>query len=610
MIELNLIKSELQHIVESISPIVGAEVAVYDYNYIVIASTLTNKHITPGEKVRGGNVMRYVMRTGQIFINEHPSYSEVCTNCNIKDECMEFAAVTCPIIFHDETIGAISFTAFNNNQKHRILENQKELAAFVDKLSILIASLVAEKELIREKDINVQKLETILSSINDGIIAIDEHGHIINFNKLALQRLSINIEKGKKIPLEIYNRLSIDYVLKTGQPKINKEVRYYDGKSTKGVMISTWPIINLNNVVGAVTVIKDILEIHSLVNQLTVSNNYYTMDDIITNCPIMIRLKEQALRIARSDSTVLITGESGTGKELFSRSIHANSLRTNKPFVAINCAAIPETLLESELFGYEEGAFTGARKNGKPGKIELANGGTLFLDEIGDMPLSLQAKLLRVVEERRLERIGSINQTIIDVRIIAATHRNLEKLIEEREFREDLYFRLNVIPLRIPPLRERTGDINLLLNYYINQFLVLDDQPKHFTEEALRYLNNYYWPGNARELRNCVEYALNTQTGNFITEKDLPHRIIRYNNQNKISEMINKDFEEGCDYGKLSNIQQDVHNVDVTLKEMEITLIERALKRFGKNHDGKVNAAQILGIDVSTLYRKIKKYKI
>ncbi len=594
MSTLGLINMELQQIVESISPIVGVEVAVYDDDHFVIAATITNEHVTPGMKLKDGEIIKYVMRTGKTLINKYPREHQVCQPCSLKETCPEYGDISCPIIIEDKIIGMVSFTAFDEVQRKKLLDTQKELLGFVSKLSKLIGSLVFEKELIREKDLTMQKMETILNSINDGIISIDENGQLINYNKLAIKRLGYALNSGEATPSDLMKQLKLNTVLNTGEPVLNREVRYNIGENYINLMTSVLPILEQNNVVGAVSVIRDMEEVHGLVNELTTSQNLkYTMSDIITHSPLMLKLKEDATRIARNNSTILITGESGTGKELLSRAIHNASPRANKPFVAINCAAIPEALLESELFGYEEGAFTGAGKKGKPGKFELAHGGTLFLDEIGDMSLGLQAKLLRAVEDQQIERIGGTTPVQMDIRIIAATNKNLEKMVEEKEFREDLFFRLNVIPLRIPPLRERPEDISLLLEYFLDK-LQINSHNKSFSEEALKTLNNYNWPGNVRELSNCVEYAMNIQSESLIDIEDLPPRIRKKNNENK-----NIIRYEGAQNYEI-----------LTIEEMERQLIIKALDKYGWSHEGKTNAAKVLGIHPSTLYRKIKRYNI
>nr|WP_256371182.1 MULTISPECIES: sigma 54-interacting transcriptional regulator [unclassified Fusibacter] len=292
-----------------------------------------------------------------------------------------------------------------------------------------------------------------------------------------------------------------------------------------------------------------------------------------------------AMRAAMSSSTVLIQGESGTGKELFARAIHNHSARADCAFVAINCGAIPENLLESELFGYESGAFTGANTKGKPGKFELADGGTLFLDEIGDMPLNLQVKLLRVLQERAVERLGSSEPTPIDVRIICATHRDLELMVKEGEFREDLYYRIQVLPVMIPPLRERTEDIPDLVKQLVKRKKERLSIGRNITvsDEVMKMFMTHRWTGNIRELENVIEYSLNIDTDGIVTSEDLPNRF----------------------YGQGSRRKSD--RGFMTLQQMEHDLIKSAISHYGTHKEGIVQICNVLGISRATLYRKMKE---
>lgn len=321
-------------------------------------------------------------------------------------------------------------------------------------------------------------------------------------------------------------------------------------------------------------------ELREQVKKLQSSSNI-TLDNIIGRSLAINLVKERAKQFARGNSTILLQGESGTGKEVFARAIHSASRCAEGPFIAINCAALPENLIESELFGYEDGAFTGAVKGGKVGKFELADGGTLFLDEIGEFPLHLQAKLLRALQERKIQRIGGSREIPVTVRIIAATNRNLEELVSKGDFREDLFYRLSVIPLEIPPLRERKGDISDLAEYYLRiHAKALGKELFGFEKRAINYLCDYDWPGNIRELQNTIEYAVNVAMGNYITVSDLPSRFRKVN--------------------KLEEIKLR------PLKVIEDEYIKEALRIYGDTTEGKVKAAEVLGISVATLYRRIR----
>lgn len=340
----------------------------------------------------------------------------------------------------------------------------------------------------------------------------------------------------------------------------------------------------LNSLYKRISVIeKELATYKSRFREFNKAN--YSLENIIGESEPIVMAKAIVEKAAHTNSNVLILGESGTGKEIFAHAIHSESNRHEGPFVKVNCAAIPSDLLESELFGYEAGAFTGAKKEGKIGKFEIANEGTIFLDEIGDMPLHMQVKLLRVIQEREVEKVGGVASKKINIRIIAATNRNLERLVEEGKFREDLYYRLNVVTIEIPPLRERGNDIILISNHLIKKLSVdLDKKVKGISKEAEQYLKIYEWKGNVRELENILERAINImENSEIIQVKDLPKEITG----KKVS-MVPKKL-------------QDI------LAESEKNAIILALRAADGN---KSKAAKILDIGRTSLYEKIEKYKI
>ena len=312
----------------------------------------------------------------------------------------------------------------------------------------------------------------------------------------------------------------------------------------------------------------------------------YSFDDILGESAIIRKTKELAKRFALSKANILITGESGTGKELWAHAIHGVSQRKDLPLVSVNCGAIPENLLESELFGYEEGAFTGAKKGGKLGKFQLANGGTLFLDEIGDMPLIMQVKILRVLQEGEVEKVGGSGTEKVDVAIIAATNRNLEQMIKEGTFREDLYYRLNVLYFNLPSLREHPEDLELLISHFVTQYCNSSETIKQITPEAMEILSKYSWPGNIREVSAVVERLLVSTASEKITPFDLPRYIC----------IATKNCHKDCQGG-----------LDRALADVERDMITQALQLANGN---KIEAARMLGIPRSRLYRKIEQYHL
>lgn len=331
---------------------------------------------------------------------------------------------------------------------------------------------------------------------------------------------------------------------------------------------------------------------------------------IIGQTPVMEEVMNTIHKIAPTDSTVLIRGESGTGKEGFAKLIHDKSERKNEPFIAINCASIPEHLLESELFGYAKGSFTGALKCGKIGKFEAANKGTLFLDEIGDMSLNLQAKLLRVLEEKVIEKVGGTHPIKVDVRIISATHQNLEDMIIKKQFRKDLFYRLNVIPIQIPPLRERVGDIENLTHYYIKKHCIINNRSFLVpTIEVMEYLKAYSWPGNIRELINVIEYIVSIEEGDVITEQMLPREVINRKSKEKPDPGIYKSVEESV-RRRVQPITKSSAKPNAKPRKPNQQELLRLLDEFGYSSKNKKSLAKHLGISPATLYRWLKKHEI
>jgi PAS domain S-box len=430
-------------------------------------------------------------------------------------------------------------------------------------------------------------LDTVLDSMNSGFFVADTNGVIKAVNNSLCSMLEL--EKDRILHKNAHQILeNWELILEQVRQKNtfeNKEIIYLGNQKKNRFDLSVYPIKNNNDkMTGAVAIFKDIQHVYNMVNKYTGMSAAYTFDDIIGESKIIQQLKAQAKNISGSPSTVLIQGESGTGKELIAQSIHNNSSRRNGSFVAINCGAIPKSLIESELFGYEEGAFTGAKRGGHPGKFELANGGTLFLDEIGEMPLDMQVSLLRVLQEGCVNRLGGNKCTITDVRIIAATNKNLKKEIERGTFREDLYYRLSVIPIYVPPLREREGDIELLIKHFLKVKAVKLGKPiPKVQPDIYEKLIRYRWPGNIREMENCIENIVNMD-GNTSFHFELGETERMQDGPN--AEMLAYDM---C-----------------SLEEWEQKAILMCVAKCNGNI---TRAAQILGVNRSTLHAKINKYK-
>ncbi len=447
----------------------------------------------------------------------------------------------------------------------------------------------------------LQMFELIFDCIHNGIMVTDADGYVTHFNKPYGQFLGLDPEQqiGRHCT-EVIENTRMHIVAQTGQAEINQS-HLIKGQNMVVQRIPIWKDGKVIAVFGQV-MFKDVKDVGKLARELslleskvklyeeeliTLRSTRYTFDSIAGKSEIITNLKKEALRASANHFPVLITGESGTGKELFAQAIHHASPRRVNPFVRINCAAIPRDLLESELFGYDKGAFTGASKGGKPGKFELAGQGTVFLDEIGDLPLEMQPKLLRVIEDKEFERVGGTRIIQSDFRVIAATNRNLEDMISAGDFRKDLFYRLNVIPLNIPPLRERKSDILPVVRYLLKQMAQEANLAEIKTDKAVdRAFKKYGWPGNVRELSNVLERALSAIEGDTICLQDLPFYLQR--GHKKISD------------GSQSSLK------DVQART-EKEAISYALK---ENNNNKARAAQALGIHRTLLYKKMKKYDL
>jgi len=561
-----------------LSQILKVDVEIVDENLNRIAGTgmfagRINKNIE-----HEGYVYKDVIKTGKRKILKEPGRHEICSKCPKllkQGYCEETFEMSMPINTGEKVIGVIGFVCFNEKQREHILYNFDTFAEFLEQISDLISTKAKEEAEKENMLMIIDMLNHIINKIEQGVIIVDEEGKVSSLNRIAEEILKVETEKNIHIEIRA-----------TGNTVMNmKEYEIVMPNKTYLIVGEEYKILESNFKYSKVFIFTDINSLKHKIFSATTTKENMGLKDIIGESLSMKILKSKVKKIAQSSSTVLITGESGTGKELFARAIHMESRRSNNPFVAINCAAIPDTLLESELFGYVKGAFTGADPKGKIGKLEFANSGTLFLDEIGDMPLYLQAKLLRVLEQKEVVRLGSNKPISVDVRVIAATNKNLEKLIEEGTFREDLYYRLNVLPLNIPPLRERKEDIRILTDHFVSKYATLfKKRVMGFDNDVWDFLYKYDWPGNVRELENTVEYMINMLDQNGIISVSLIPQKVRMD--------INK------------------HNDLFPLKKIEIDLIKHALDLYGNNVIGKQQAADALGIGIATLYRKIKKYGI
>lgn len=445
------------------------------------------------------------------------------------------------------------------------------------------------------------QIKAVLNSISEGIIAIDREGRITLINPAAEKILQCSGAAVLERPLQ--EVLSPDApmlkVLETGEGYDNEEILINTPRGRSHYVTTGRPIQNeKGRITGVVAALKDMSQVRELVYSIT-RPSMVTFDDIIANSPVMKNVVEMAKTVARTHSTVLLRGESGTGKEMFARSIHMASPRRDKPFVPVNCAAIPDSLLESELFGFEEGSFTNAKKGGKQGLFEFAHQGTIFLDEIGELSPHLQVKLLRVLQEGKVRRIGSKEELPVDVRVIAATSRNLEEMLQYGSFREDLYYRLNVIPVFLPPLREHKEDIPVLAKNYINKLNPrLGMTVRDISPDAMRKLLDHHWPGNIRELANVIERAMNISAGaeTLVTT----HLLVTP------GEMHTFRPREGGYSPEKPAETATPRTLAEQVADTEILALNRALAA----HKSSRLAGRALGVSHTTILKKMRKYHL
>lgn len=447
-------------------------------------------------------------------------------------------------------------------------------------------------------------LKTILNSVDEGILAVDKEGKITHsnevFSKLLLCTSQDVIGRG------VGDILGTDHfifeILRSGKTYTLLEGRVEKEGRQIRYLISGQPIINhRGQIIGAVATITDFRQAEAIISKVDKIRHLKTFDDIVFQSEKMSRLVTAARTVARSSSTVLLRGESGTGKELFASALHTGGPRRQAPFIALNCTALPETLLESELFGYEEGAFTGATKGGKRGLFEEANGGTLFLDEIGELSLLVQVRLLRTLQEGTIRRVGGHKELRVDVRIIAATHRNLEEMIKKGEFREDLYYRLNVIPFIIPPLRERKEDIPLLAQHLMGKICAKLHKPEtRLTRDSVRFLMNQEWPGNIRQLGNVLERMIN-----FCDSREIvPHDFDIWSDM-RHSAGGNQDIRLR---GNMIEVEVPNLAAGFSLKEIVAHVEKEILIKVLEKYPSSRLAGQVLGVSNTTVLNKMKSY--
>ncbi|EKR9142143.1 sigma-54-dependent transcriptional regulator [Escherichia coli] len=577
------IQPTIQRFARMLASVLQLEVEIVDENLCRVAGTGAYGKFLGRQLSGNSRLLRHVLETKTEKVVTQSRFDPLCEGCDSKENCREKAFLGTPVILQDRCVGVISLIAVTHEQQEHISDNLREFSDYVRHISTIFVSKLLEDQGPGD---NISKMfATMIDNMDQGVLVVDADNRVQFVNQTALKTLGV-----------VQNNI------------IGKPVRFrpltFESNFTHGHMqhIVSWDdkseliIGQLHNIQGRQLFLMAFHQSHTSFSVANAPDEPH-IEQLVGECRVMRQLKRLISRIAPSPSSVMVVGESGTGKEVVARAIHKLSGRRNKPFIAINCAAIPEQLLESELFGYVKGAFTGASANGKTGLIQAANTGTLFLDEIGDMPLMLQAKLLRAIEAREILPIGASSPIQVDIRIISATNQNLAQFIAEGKFREDLFYRLNVIPITLPPLRERQEDIELLVHYFLHLHTRrLGSVYPGIAPDVVEILRKHRWPGNLRELSNLMEYLVNVvPSGEVIDSTLLPPNL------------LNNGTTEQSDVTEASEAHLSLDDAGGTaLEEMEKQMIREALSR----HNSKKEVADELGIGIATLYRKIKKYEL
>ncbi|HGX0716885.1 TPA: sigma 54-interacting transcriptional regulator [Escherichia coli] len=577
------IQPTIQRFARMLASVLQLEVEIVDENLCRVAGTGAYGKFLGRQLSGNSRLLRHVLETKTEKVVTQSRFDPLCEGCDSKENCREKAFLGTPVILQDRCVGVISLIAVTHEQQEHISDNLREFSDYVRHISTIFVSKLLEDQGPGD---NISKIfATMIDNMDQGVLVVDADNRVQFVNQTALKTLGV-----------VQNNI------------IGKPVRFrpltFESNFTHGHMqhIVSWDdkseliIGQLHNIQGRQLFLMAFHQSHTSFSVANAPDEPH-IEQLVGECRVMRQLKRLISRIAPSPSSVMVVGESGTGKEVVARAIHKLSGRRNKPFITINCAAIPEQLLESELFGYVKGAFTGASANGKTGLIQAANTGTLFLDEIGDMPLMLQAKLLRAIEAREILPIGASSPIQVDIRIISATNQNLAQFIAEGKFREDLFYRLNVIPITLPPLRERQEDIELLVHYFLHLHTRrLGSVYPGIAPDVVEILRKHRWPGNLRELSNLMEYLVNVvPSGEVIDSTLLPPNL------------LNNGTTEQSDVTEVSEAHLSLDDAGGTaLEEMEKQMIREALSR----HNSKKEVADELGIGIATLYRKIKKYEL
>ncbi|MDY0236145.1 MAG: sigma 54-interacting transcriptional regulator [Gudongella sp.] len=571
---LNSIRLELQHVIEAMHSVTDVDITIVDHDLKRVVGTGFHSEAI-GRMAPKNSAFHKCLETGEQYFIKNPRAEAICLGCENHENCNELVEVCLPINYNNEIIGVLGLCAFNEKAKSNLLLNIDAYKKFEDQLTGIIGTMLKEKDYGQKLEYMSNEMSTLINSINEGILIINTDYRIVSKNLFLKENLGIENELflNEIVTDNIFNQL-----LEMG---FNGEVGPINF-SNGNYIIQSNPIFVHNLKQGYILIFSDFNKMKQSVLRSHKNRDIVTFDDIIGESEAIKAVRRQAIQVAKSDASVLVLGETGTGKEVFSRAIHFYSNRSDGVFMALNCGAIPQNLIESELFGYEKGSFTGANQSGKKGYFEVADEGTLFLDEIGELPYNMQVKLLRALEEKEITRVGGHKTIKANPRIISASHRDIAKMTREGKFREDLFYRLNIVPLYIPPLRERGYDVLILAKFFLEKFSkVYNKNINGFSLEAEKLLLSYDFPGNIRELKNLVEYGVIFAEEEIVSKRDI---------ESKMS----------------INVPQEIRPLNILTREFEREIIISKLNLLGEDLNAKKNLAKKLGISLATLYRKLE----
>ena len=627
---LQSIQPYAQSYAEAISRVTGIDVEIVDSHMVRIAGTGVYAEGVGSSLAEAGEIYKEVMRTRDTVLIESPRSHKICLRCPDRVYCREHLSLSTPVVNEGVVLGVIGLVCFNAQERQQVLASRDSYMAFIALLADALARKVEDGRRLEQATELLDLLLHVVNVNQQGIVIFDAEGRPTYISTAArqwlgaegaealrlssLQRTGDSLSDMEEFELTLPDGSHVTLMGQLASPQerltlVQSDTAHDEVPGAAESSAATATPIVPSSTSPTVTLFSFDLptRLAQRVGHLSAGgggSNGAGFDGLIGQSPAILAVKEKAAKVALSTSTVLIAGESGTGKELMARAIHQTGTRCDAPFVAINCGAIPDTLLESELFGYVGGAFTGASGKGRMGRFELAQGGIIFLDEISTMPLYLQVKLLRVLQERKITRLGSNRLVDIDVRIVSASNDDLWACTQQHTFREDLFYRLNVIQLNMPPLRERHGDIPILADYFLGKYCTLFQKRKPpFPRNLLAHLENYTWPGNVRELEHVLEYAVNMMPdGGPLRVDCLPQRL--WKKPQKSAPAASAPAVVTSAASPAADAPPPIEPLHI----LERRAIDAALARFGNSTQGKKQAAAALGLSVATLYRKLHAF--